>query len=56
MADVEVVVKILENTLRLIKGLVRQGYFEHDICGSQMYRIANGTVIPKGHGKGMEGS
>lgn len=51
MEDIELVVKIPENTYRQIQALVRNGYFEHDICGNSMRRIANGTPLPKGHGK-----
>ena len=51
MADIELVVKMPENTYRQIQALVRNGYFEHDICGNSMRRIANGTPLPKGHGR-----
>ena len=51
MADIELVIKMPENTYRQIQALARNNYFEHDICGNSMRRIANGTPIPKGHGK-----
>lgn len=51
MADIELVIKIPENTYRRIQALVRDDYFEHDICGNSMRRIANGTPLPKGHGR-----
>ena len=51
MADIELVIKIPENTYRQIQALARNGYFEHDICGNSMRRIANGTPLPKGHGR-----
>lgn len=50
MADIELVIKIPENTYHQIQALVRADYFEHDICGNSMRRIANGTPLPKGHG------
>ncbi len=51
MADIELVIKIDEKAYRRIQGLVSVDYFEHDICGYSMGRIANGTPLPKGHGK-----
>lgn len=51
MADIDLVIKIPENTYRRIQALARDDYFEHDICGNSMRRIANGTPLPKGHGK-----
>ena len=51
MTDIELVVKMPENTYRQIQALVRNNYFEHDICGNSMRRIANGTPLPKGHGR-----
>jgi hypothetical protein len=51
MADIELVIKIPENTYKQIQALARNGYFEHDICGNSMRRIANGTPLPKGHGR-----
>jgi len=45
MADIELVIKIPENTYRQIQALARNGYFEHDICGNSMRRIANGTPL-----------
>ena len=50
MADIELVIKIPEETCRRIQALVRDDYFEHDICGNSMRRIANGIPLPKGHG------
>lgn len=50
MADIEVIVKIPEKTYKRIQALVRDDYFEHDICGDSMRRIADGTPLPKGHG------
>jgi hypothetical protein len=55
MADIELVVKMPENTYRRIQALVRSGYFEHDICGNSMRRIANGIPLPKGHGRLIDG-
>jgi hypothetical protein len=49
--DVELVIKIPENTYKQIQALARNNYFEHDICGNSMRRIANGIPIPKKHGK-----
>ena len=46
----QIVIDIPENTYRQIQALARNGYFEHDICGNSMRRIANGTPLPKGHG------
>lgn len=51
MADIELVIKINEDTYRRIQALVRDDYFEHDICGYSMQRIANGIPLPKGHGR-----
>lgn len=51
MSEIELVIKIPENTYRQIQALARSGYFEHDICGNSMRRIANGTPLPKGHGR-----
>ena len=50
MTDIELVIKIPENTYRRIQALARDDYFEHDICGNSMKRIANGTPLPKGMG------
>lgn len=50
MADIEIVIKIPEDTYKRIKGLVSYDYFEHDICGYCMRKIANGISLPKGHG------
>lgn len=51
MADIELAIKIPENTYKRIQALVRDEYFEHDICGNSMQRIAHGTPLPKGHGR-----
>jgi len=51
MTDMELVIKIPEETYRRIQGLVSVDYFEHDICGFSMRRIADGTPLPKGHGR-----
>lgn len=46
----QLVIDIPENTYKQIQALARNNYFEHDICGNSMRRIANGTTLPKGHG------
>lgn len=51
MSEIELVIKIPENTYRQIQALARNGYFEHDICGNSMRRITNGIQLPKGHGR-----
>ena len=51
MADIELVIKIPENIYRQIQALARNGYFEPDICGNSMRRIANGTPLPEHHGR-----
>lgn len=51
MDEIEVVIKMPKNTYRQIQALARSGYFEHDICGNSMRRIANGKPLPKGHGR-----
>lgn len=51
MSEIDLVIKIPENTYRQIQALARNGYFEHDICGNSMRRIANGIPLPKGHGR-----
>lgn len=51
MDEIELVVKMPKNTYRQIQALARNGYFEHDICGNSMRRIANGVPLPKGHGR-----
>lgn len=51
MSEIELVIKIPEKTYRQIQALARNGYFEHDICGNSMRRIANGIPLPKGHGR-----
>ena len=45
MADIDLVIKIPENTYRRIQALAMDDYFEHDICGNSMRRIANGTRL-----------
>ena len=50
-ADIELVIKIPEETYRRIQRLVSADYFEHDICGFSMRRIADGKPLPKGHGR-----
>lgn len=50
MDEIELVIKIPKNTYRQIQALARNNYFEHDICGNSMRRIANGIPLPKGHG------
>lgn len=47
----QLVIDIPENTYKQIQALARNNYFEHDICGNSMRRIANGTPLPKGHGR-----
>lgn len=47
----QIVIDIPENTYKQIQALARNNYFEHDICGNSMRRIANGTTLPKGHGR-----
>lgn len=47
----KIVIDIDEKTYRRIQALVNADYFEHDICGYSMQRIANGTPYedrPKG--------
>ena len=44
----QLVIDIPENTYKQIQALARNNYFEHDICGNSMRRIANGTPIPEG--------
>jgi hypothetical protein len=51
MADVELVIKIPEEVYKRIQSLSTVDYFEHDICGNSMRRIANGIPLPKGHGR-----
>ena len=51
MDEIEVVIKMPKNTYRQIQALARNNYFEHDICGNSMRRIANGIPLPKGHGR-----
>ena len=47
----KLVIDIPENTYKRIQALAINDYFEHDICGYSMQRIANGTPLPKGHGR-----
>ena len=47
----QLVIDIPENTYIQIQALARNNYFEHDICGNSMRRIANGTPLPRGHGR-----
>ena len=47
----QIVIDIPEKTYHRIQALVMDDYFEHDICGYSMRRIANGTPLPKGHGR-----
>lgn len=47
----KLVIDIPENTYKQIQALARNNYFEHDICGNSMRRIANGTPLPEGHGR-----
>lgn len=47
----QIVIDIKESTFNRIKNLVCSDYFEHDICGYAMKCIANGTPLPKGHGR-----
>lgn len=46
----QIVIEIDENTYKRIQALAKDDYFEHDICGNSMQRIANGTPLPK-HGR-----
>lgn len=47
----KIVIDIDGKTYGLIQALVNSNYFEHDICGYSMGRIANGTPLPKDHGR-----
>ena len=47
----KIVIDIHEETYKRIQAMVNANYFEHDIFGYSMQRIANGTVLPKGHGR-----
>lgn len=51
----QIVINMPESTYRRIQALVRNDYFEHDICGNSMRRIAEGKVLPKGHGRLIDG-
>lgn len=46
----KLIIEIPEKVYKRIQALARSDYFEHDICGNSMLRIANGTPLPKGHG------
>ena len=54
MANIDLIIKIPESTYRQIQALVRNDYFEHDICGNSMQRIANGKPLSKGHKRLIE--
>lgn len=45
------IIDIPEEVYKRIQSLSNADYFEHDICGNSMRRIANGTPLPKGHGR-----
>lgn len=47
----KIVIDIDEKTYRRIQALVNADYFEHDICGYSMQRIANGTPLPEIYGR-----
>ena len=48
----KLIIDIPEETYRRIQALVNADYFEHDMCGCSMQRIANGTPYEeKPHGK-----
>lgn len=47
----QILINMPENTYRRIQALVRNDYFEHDICGNSMRRIAEGKVLPKEYGR-----
>lgn len=47
----QLIIDIPENTYIRIQALVSDDYFEHDICGYSMRRIANGTPLPAEHGE-----
>lgn len=51
MADIEVVIKIDEEIYKRLQSLSKGDYFEHDLSGNLMRRIANGISLPKGHGR-----
>lgn len=46
----KIVIDIPEEVYKRIQSLSNADYFEHDICGNSMRRIANGKPLPKGHG------
>lgn len=46
----QIVINIPKNTYKQIQALVRNDYFDHDICGNSMRRIAKGIPLSKGHG------
>lgn len=41
----KLVIDIPENTYKRIQTLASNGYFEHDICGNSMRRIADGKPL-----------
>ena len=41
----KLVIDIPENTYKRIQTLASSGYFEHDICGNSMRRIADGKPL-----------
>lgn len=47
----KLVIDIPEEVYKRIQSLSNADYFEHDICGNSMRRIANGKPLPKGHGR-----
>lgn len=47
MSDVELVIKIPEEKLSIIKNKMYCGIYDSDLYKA----IANGTILPKGHGK-----
>ena len=47
----QLIINIPENTYRQIQALARNNYFDHDICGNSMRRIANGTPLSAEHGE-----
>lgn len=52
METVEVVIRVHENDYHSIKRDVAHGHCEEDNAIDNSFRaIANGTVLPKGHGK-----
>ena len=49
MEDIELVIKIPETTYKQIQELERYGYYNDDMEGKAMRRIANGIPLPKAH-------